>query len=256
MAGARQVTVPVGCTLNHIGCWVREQVAANANDIRGAIFTTAGVLIAQTAVLEDNIGSTATFALKQLNFAGQAVSAGNYIIAVVASGTNGNVVLQGQNDSAGAPTYLFFDPEITFPTFPSDVSTSIRTDATRQWDLYLDYTEAASVTVSSVTPSTTLRVNQVGAGVTGSGFGATQGSGFVRICPSDDIDDVNGVNQTVTSWGDTAIAFSVAHGTLALATNLYLFVQSDGGASNASGSVVQIRPSFGALAIGAGLLLT
>jgi hypothetical protein len=120
---------------------------------------------------------------------------------------------------------------------------------------YPDYDDGAgTVTVTAAGASGVLRVNQVGASIVGTGFGATQGGGYVRVCPSDDIDDVNGVNQTVTAWGDTGITINVVLSTLAVNTGLFLFVESDGGDSNAAGFAVQINPSIGALAFGAGLL--
>lgn len=140
----RRVTIPVNCTLNHIGVWCREQTTANANDLKAAIYTNSGALVYQSSVLSAAISSTSTHALKQLNFAGQSLSAGTYILAVAAGpGTSGVVVVQGQNDSSGLPTYMNSDPSDLYPTFPSDISAIINTGATRQWDLYLDYTEAS-----------------------------------------------------------------------------------------------------------------
>lgn len=92
------------------------------------------------------------------------------------------------------------------------------------------------------------RVGETGVSITGANFGATQGIGFVRVCPSDDIEDVNGVNQTVTAWGDTSITFDVVRGSLPLNTNLYLFVENDGGLSNAVGYAVQMLVPVAVLA--------
>jgi hypothetical protein len=47
------------------------------------------------------------------------------------------------------------------------------------------------------------------------------------------------VTQTVTSWSDTSITITAVKGSLALSTNLYLFVEENTGNSNASGHVVQ-----------------
>lgn len=77
--------------------------------------------------------------------------------------------------------------------------------------------------------------------ITGSGFGASQGSGTVYLSPTDDVDDVSRVEQTVTSWSDTAIAFTCVKGGLSAETNLYLFVVNDSAESNAAGYVVQIQ---------------
>lgn len=149
MGVLRQVTVPVGCTLNHIGIWVREQTTPNENSLRAAIYTTAGALLYQTSILANAISSTTTHALKQLAFAGQSLSAGTYILAVSAGpNTTGTVVVQGQNDSAGSPSYLINTDGDPYPNFPASIAASIRTDASRQWDIYLDYTEASASTGS------------------------------------------------------------------------------------------------------------
>lgn len=81
---------------------------------------------------------------------------------------------------------------------------------------------------------------ETGIVITGTSFGASQGTGSVKISPTDDVDDANAVAQTVTAWGDTSVTFTCVKGSLAFNTNLYLFVTKDGGYSNASGHVVQI----------------
>lgn len=141
----RQVVVPSNCTVNHIGVWVREQTTVNHNDLRAAIYTTAGALVYESAILENDISSTGTFALKQLLFSGQSLSAGTYRLVVGAGpASSGNVILQGQNDSSGSPTYIVSTPSTIHPTFPADASAMIFSDSARQWDIYLDYTPAGS----------------------------------------------------------------------------------------------------------------
>ena len=78
--------------------------------------------------------------------------------------------------------------------------------------------------------------------ITGTGFGASQGTGTVKLCPTDNVADGSAQAQTVTSWSDTSITITVSRGSLSFLTNLYLFVTADGGSSNASGYVVQIEP--------------
>lgn len=146
LSACRQVTVPVNCTLNHIGFWAREQTAANANSVKGAVYTSGALLLHETSVLANAITSNVTFSEYHLEFADEPISAGTVlIISISASGTNGNVVVQGQNDSTGNPTYQNpEDPVFLYPNFPADASTFTRTDAGRQWDIYLDYTEVAA----------------------------------------------------------------------------------------------------------------
>lgn len=81
---------------------------------------------------------------------------------------------------------------------------------------------------------------ELGVTLTGSNFGSTQGAGRVVISPTDDIDNVSAVEQTVTSWSASSIDFTVVRSSLSLNTNLYLFVEENGGNSNAAGYVVQI----------------
>lgn len=139
----RGVTVPAGFVPNHIGIWVREQTTPSANDLKAALYTSAGILVAESNVLTTPITSTSTHALKQVTFPVVSASAsGNYLIAVSAGpGTSGVVVVQGQNGPGGVPVSFFTDPAF-YPTFPSDISALWETTATRSWDLYLDYTES------------------------------------------------------------------------------------------------------------------
>lgn len=75
--------------------------------------------------------------------------------------------------------------------------------------------------------------------ITGTGFGASQGAGSVRISPTNNVADGGAVTQTVTSWSNTSITITTARGSLAYKTNHYLFVTSNASQSNASGHVVQ-----------------
>lgn len=77
--------------------------------------------------------------------------------------------------------------------------------------------------------------------IVGTGFGASQGSGKVYLSPTNDVADAGRVEQTVTSWGDTAIAFTCVKGGLSLDTTVYLFVVNNSGASNAAGYAVKVE---------------
>ncbi|MCE7901257.1 MAG: hypothetical protein DYH20_01055 [Gammaproteobacteria bacterium PRO9] len=81
---------------------------------------------------------------------------------------------------------------------------------------------------------------ETGINITGTNFGAVQGSGKVYLSPTDNASDSGRVEQTVTGWSDTSVVFTCVPGSLARATNLYLFVVNGGGLSNAAGRVVQI----------------
>lgn len=82
---------------------------------------------------------------------------------------------------------------------------------------------------------------ETGVVITGSGFGASQGSGKVYLSPTNNVADGARVEQTVTAWGATSITISVVKGGLSFDTNLYLFVVENGGTSNSPGYVVQIN---------------
>lgn len=107
-------------------------------------------------------------------------------------------------------------------------------------NIYLEYAEGVgpSVAISAVS-DTTLQHGQTDVTITGTGFGASQGSGKVYLSPTDAIADSGKVEQTVTAWSDTSITITVAKGALAFGA-AYLFVQENGGASNAAGYAVSL----------------
>ena len=80
--------------------------------------------------------------------------------------------------------------------------------------------------------------------ITGSDFGSTQGSGSVVIAPTDDVDDVNAVTQTVSAWQDDEISITIVVDTLNLDDTLYLFVENDNGDSNANGFPLVLEPNY------------
>jgi hypothetical protein len=81
---------------------------------------------------------------------------------------------------------------------------------------------------------------ETGIVIDGADFGASQGAGTVKICPTDDVNDANAVTQTITAWGDSQVTFTAVRSTLAVNTTCYLFVVNDDGLSNVAGYPVQI----------------
>lgn len=75
--------------------------------------------------------------------------------------------------------------------------------------------------------------------ITGTNFGASQGAGHVYISPTNSIADSGKVEQTVTAWSATSITITVAKGSLNYG-GAYLFVQENGGNSNAAGYAVTL----------------
>lgn len=79
--------------------------------------------------------------------------------------------------------------------------------------------------------------------ITCTGAGASQGAGRVVLSPTDDIDDAGAIELTVSAWSDTEVQAVAALGGLSFLTNVYLFIENNGGTSNTSGYVVQfIQP--------------
>lgn len=72
--------------------------------------------------------------------------------------------------------------------------------------------------------------------ITGSAFGASQGSGSVTI---------GGVAQTVTSWSDTSITVTVARGTNKYGTALNVVVTDDAAASSSPFALTGLQPQSG-----------
>lgn len=75
--------------------------------------------------------------------------------------------------------------------------------------------------------------------VIGTGFGASQGTGTVKISPTNNVADGAAVTQTVTAWTDTQVTITANQSPLASNTGLYLFVTNNAGQSNATGYTVQ-----------------
>jgi hypothetical protein len=80
--------------------------------------------------------------------------------------------------------------------------------------------------------------------ITGTNFGASQGSGSVSLNSASDKSGTN-VAQTVTSWADTSITITIAQGGLSNGTN-YLFVTNDSSSFNTTGYTVTLdtRPTI------------
>lgn len=73
--------------------------------------------------------------------------------------------------------------------------------------------------------------------LTGTNFEAAQGTGTVKISPTDNIADANVVTQTVTAWADTSITFTAdfVGTTVAEGATAYVFVTNNTGDSNSAG---------------------
>jgi nucleotide-binding universal stress UspA family protein len=100
---------------------------------------------------------------------------------------------------------------------------------------------AGGTSVSSLTLSdATVYNGQTDVTITGSGFGASQGAGLVKISPTDNVNDASAVTQTVTAWSANSVTITAVRGTLAVSTPMYLFLTNNSAASNSAGAAVQI----------------
>ncbi len=145
----RRITLPVAATLNFIGCYCWEQTTVNENDVKGAIYTTAGIKLYETNVLANAITTLPTSPFDaHIPFPGGCtLAAGTYDLVVAGTGRGGVPVVNGQNDATGLPTAM--NGTAIYPTFPADYTGFVDSATPRQWDLYLDYTPSAGGLVSN-----------------------------------------------------------------------------------------------------------
>ena len=94
--------------------------------------------------------------------------------------------------------------------------------------LYKNYTYTFPLGVSDVDGDEIVANIQANVIVTGSTFGAAQGTGKVELVENANYTGTI-INQSIDSWSDTSVQFDVNAGALA-DTNAYLFVTSDTGA--------------------------
>lgn len=93
--------------------------------------------------------------------------------------------------------------------------------------------EGSAVTVTDVDTDETITNGQTGIVITGTNFGATQGSGTVTI---------GGVAQTVTAWADTSITITHVLGTMAFGTNSLVVTNNSSDTGNLN---VTVNPASG-----------
>ncbi len=187
-------------------------------------------------------------------FAGEAeanisvTSEANDLVIDFVGYTGGEITDQAEGSGQTELTPIFEEDifyGILSSTKAGEATTAIEWDFTShryyQIGVNLNYSPGGSVpTVTDVDTDELVYAGQTGVVVTGTVFGASQGSGSVVISPTDDIDDVDAVAQTVTAWADTSITITVVRGSLDLDTTLYLFVENDADDSNAAGRAMQI----------------
>lgn len=143
----RRMTMTEAGTVNHVGIWCWENAVANSNNLLAGIYSTAGVLLYQSNVrvaAVPGVGIANVAAVSVFFPGGTTLAIGSYDIVVCANGgVNGSdVICSGSNGTAGTPVNMF-DAGTIYPTLPADYTGKVDTSASRQWDLFLDYTASS-----------------------------------------------------------------------------------------------------------------
>ena len=216
---------------------------SGANDLKAYVWNASGTLVASATAtsVSGNEFDPAYFTF------GGGPNYSDLVYAYWAYGRawEGTALTQGEFEAELAAT----TPQKTgcFSAFGADSGTDVTGNA-RDWTL-----SSGVTTDSGVNPSFSSAVTITDASdenfyngesitITGTGFGASQGTGVVKICPTDSVNDASGVSQTVTAWSDTSITITVVKSTLSWDTGLYLFVKNNAGTSNTAGRAVQLSP--------------
>lgn len=113
-------------------------------------------------------------------------------------------------------------------------------DADGVWDDWDDGVSAAP-TITDIGDES-IRVGET-VNIDGTLFGSSQGSGSVKISPSNNVADSGAFTASVNSWADTQINITMP-GVSPLLTNMFAFVTNDLGLSNATGYTIQVEPSL------------
>lgn len=145
LGAMRRMNIPVASAqLDYIVVWAYESITALENDLKGSVYSTAGVRLAMTDVLVTSITSNSfgTWYEAHILFApGTIIAGGDVDIAVAATGRGGTPVIHGDNGSTGIPVRLEDATNGIYPTFPADYTGLIDIATPRQWDIGLEYTE-------------------------------------------------------------------------------------------------------------------
>lgn len=231
----REVTFAAGDEVTSIEAWV--SCDTTDHPINAAIYDTSGNRLAlgteQTALVSAGAHQ------KSIPISYTVPSGGTYIIAVAFENVSGSGNLY--YDAGSAPCYYDIDTSEGYPLTSVWAELTGADSVTSDGSISATYTPSGGSAPTITNADDELFENGESITITGTGFGSTQGSGTVKLSPTDDIDDARAVTQTVTAWGDTSITMTAVRGALPVYTNLYLFVENDSAASNASGYVVQLE---------------
>lgn len=199
--------------------------------VKGLIYSDSGgspgSLVAVSAA-----GSTAGGAgWMTLAFAGESLAEGNYWIGGV---TNNFGCAFGSDTTGDAPNVAMANGTLTYAT-PQSTWPGTSVSYSTRLNVYVTYTASASgPAVSSVSDTTPAHGSSLT--ITGTNFGATQGAGTV---------DIEGDEQTVTSWSDTSITITVDRGLSKYGVAVDLVVTDDAAAASDPFALTSLTPPSG-----------
>jgi hypothetical protein len=127
---------------------------------------------------------------------------------------------QTQVDTSWADTSIQFTVSLGALSYGANYL-FVRNDSSNESETGFAVNLYEAMTATSLN-DTTIYSGQTGIELNGSGFGSSQGSSKIYLCDSSDGSGVN-VAQTVTSWTDTKVTFTVVPGALSLGT-VYVLV--------------------------------
>jgi hypothetical protein len=216
----------------------------SASYVHGLALTAAGVDQASPIKYEEQLNRDNTST--DMVFTGTTCAAGDLIVLVVVShsGSGGSTCsgyVEMYEINSGAVTYtltIYRKISAGGTEAPTVVNSSARS-AVGRMVVY----RAATTAVPTITDAgdETFFNGEAGVTITGTNFGASQGTGVVKISPTDNVNDPAAVLQTPTTWGDTSIQFTALQGYIAANATCYLFVSKDGGQTNTAGYPVMFK---------------
>lgn len=199
--------------------------------VKGLIYTdSAGAPGSLVAV--STAGSTADGAgWLTLAFAGESLPAGDYWIGAV----NNNFGRTFGGDTTGdSPNMVMANGTLSYATPPSTWP-GTTTSYTARLNVYVTYTAVSGLPViSSVNDTTPAQGSSLT--ITGTNFGATQGAGTV---------DIEGDEQTVTSWSATSIVITVSRGLSKYGVAVDLVVTDNAAAASDPFALAGLTPQSG-----------
>lgn len=151
-AAMSRLTIPVGATVNYLGCYLYESITANENDLIAFIYNSStAALIYTSNILANAITSTSIGAPynAHVTFTGATLASGTYDFVICATGRGGTPIVSGQNGPGSTPVLLQRSNIYGAPPDPYTLGT-VDSTATRTWDIYVDYTAGGGSSIAAI----------------------------------------------------------------------------------------------------------